>query len=333
MSERKIHCLNVGCGDCFILERDSGRVTMIDICGGNFDTRKLSEARLGAKPPGDYQMREKPTNPIEYLTSKGLIQIWRFILTHPDMDHMDGIKKLFTTHSISHFWDCGIRKVKPDFSFGGYLEEDWDYYEDLIGSRATGTKVINPRAGDNGQFWNKDDNDGNGSGDYLEIIAPTQDLVDVANSSGDINDASYVIIYRSSAGPIIFAADSHDKTWEYILKNYKDAVSNAAVLFAPHHGRKSDRDYSFLDVVKPRVSFVGCAPIEHLAYGAWNSRGLLFFTNNQCGNIHIYPLGDDIRIFVENHKYASDYTKENTFEQDGYWFLCQLPKVSATVRS
>ncbi len=326
MSERKIHCLNVGQGDSFILERDSGRVTIIDICCGNLDIKKVAEAKY-VKPPGDYGMRDKPTNPVDYLTSKGISEIWRFILTHPDMDHMDGIKRLFAQKTVSHFWDCGIRKKKPDFSGGIYLEEDWDYYEDLINGKVTSTKVISPRAGDNGKFWNCDNDDGNGQGDCIAIIAPNKELVDSANEIGDGNDASYVIVYRSTAGPVIFAGDSHDKTWEYILKHHKDIVQNAAVLFAPHHGRKSaPRDFSFLDIVNPRISFFGCAPSEHLAYGAWNSRDLLFFTNNQCGNIHVYPVAEDIQVFIENYNYAKDYTGGETYAKDGYWFLCQLPK-------
>jgi competence protein ComEC len=142
--------------------------------------------------------------------------------------------------------------------------------------------------------------------------------------TGDINDASYVIIYRSSAGRVIFPGDSNDKTWEYILENHKDLVSDAAVLFAPHHGRKSGREYSFLDVVKPRVSFFGCAPSEDLAYSAWRNRDLLYFTNNQCGNIHLYPVAEKVEVFIENSKYANDYTGKSTYQKDGLWFLCTV---------
>ena len=284
MPEPKVHFLNVRQGDCFLLERPSGRLTVIDICCGNIPDEEISETKLAtlraAKPRGNYAMCSNPTNPIRYLESKSLSDIWRFVLTHPDMDHMDGIKQLFETKSIANFWDCGIRRDKPDFEEGGpYLEDDWDLYEELITGKVTGTNVISPRAGANGQYWNSDNDDGTGDGDYISIVSPNEALIASANDNGDINDASYVIVYRSSAGRIIFAGDSNDKTWEYILANHKNLVSDAAVLFAPHHGRKSDRDYSFLDVVKPRISFFGCAPSEHLAYSAWQYRNLLYFTS------------------------------------------------------
>lgn len=325
MAEPRVHYLNVKNGDCIIFERpSSGRVTLIDMSCGNLTTEDIEEAKRISKPPGDYGMRNSPTNPIDYLTSKGISKIWRFILTHPDMDHMDGIKRLFDEKTILHFWDCGIRKERPEFDEKTpYLEEDWDFYEKLIANKVTGTRVITPRAGDIGKFWNADDDEKNGEGDYISIVAPDNGLVKTANEGGDINDASYVIVYRSSAGRIIFPGDSNDKTWEFILKNYKDLVSDAAVLFAPHHGRKSGQDYSFLDVVKPRVSFFGCAPSEHLAYSAWQNRNLLYFTNNQCGNIHVYPVDKKVEVYIENYKYANDYTDGHTSQKDGYWFLCE----------
>jgi len=326
MAELRIHYLNVKSGDCIIFERSgSGRVTVIDICCGNLTTESVEEAKRFKKPPGDYGMRNHPTNPVDYLTSKGISEIWWFILTHPDMDHMDGIKTLFDNKKILHFWDCGIRKEKPDFDESApYLEEDWDFYEDLIADRVDGTTVITPRAGDRGKYWNADNDNKEGNGDYINIVAPDNELIKIANNNGDINDASYVVVYHSSAGRVIFPGDSNDKTWEYILKNHKELVSNAAVLFAPHHGRKSERSYSFLDVVKPRVSFFGCAPSEHLAYSAWQNRGLLYFTNNQCGNVHVYPVDKKARVFIENYKYANDYTKGKTYQKDDNWFLCEV---------
>ena len=209
MPAPKIHFLNVKQGDCFLLERASNRLTMIDICGGNISDEDIYEAQVRKfaeeKPKGNFNMCSKPTNPINYLKEKGHTDIWRFILTHPDMDHMDGIKKLFNENTISNFWDCGIRKEKPDFEEGGpYLEEDWDFYEDLINNRIQGAKVIKPRAGDKGKYWNADDDQGNGNGDYIEIVSPNDDLVEQANDNGDINDASYVIVYRHEAGKIIF---------------------------------------------------------------------------------------------------------------------------------
>lgn len=329
MPSPKIHFLNVKQGNCILMESASGRLTMIDICCGNLINEDIVETQMRKyateKPKGNFNMCSKPTNPINYLNGKGFSEIWRFILSHPDMDHMDGIKKLFKEKRVLHFWDCGIRREKPKFEENSiYLEEDWDFYEDIINGCIENTKVISPRAGDKGKYWNADDAEGNGNGDYLEIISPNDELVEQANESGNINDASYVIVYCHEAGNIIFSGDSNNRTWEYILDKHVELVSNAGVLFAPHHGRDSDMDFSFLDVVKPRVSFFGCAPSEYLAYSAWQNRDLLYFTNNQCGNVHIYPNSHSIDIYIENYSYAKAYNKTEPKIKDGYWFLDQI---------
>jgi len=241
------------------------------------------------------------------------------------MDHMDGIESLFAKKTVHNFWDCGVRKDKPDFKGSPYRESDWDFYENLISGNVSGPNLIHPRAGSTGKYYNADNDEGQGSGDFISVISPDEDLIDSANSSGDVNDASYVIVYRHNAGNIIFPGDSNDKTWEYILNNSrsKKLVENAAVLFAPHHGRKSDRDYGFLDVVRPRVSFFGCAPSESLAYSAWSYRELLYFTNNQCGNIHLYPEGSKVKVFIQNKTYADNYS-DQTYQRDNFWHLCDV---------
>ncbi|MDD5584781.1 MAG: hypothetical protein PHV55_06980, partial [Candidatus Omnitrophica bacterium] len=68
MAEIRIHYLNVKSGDCIIFERpSSGRITLIDVCCGNLIEKAIEKAERLAKPPGDYGMRDKPTNPINYL--------------------------------------------------------------------------------------------------------------------------------------------------------------------------------------------------------------------------------------------------------------------------
>ncbi len=49
--------------------------------------------------------------PFNILKDFGVSTIFRFILTHPDMDHMDGMKSLFDSFSILNFWDTANTKV------------------------------------------------------------------------------------------------------------------------------------------------------------------------------------------------------------------------------
>lgn len=305
----KIHCLTVGHGDCTIIEHDSGCVTMIDICGGNKERKALREnAMLSSnqlsKPRGNYAMCSSAGNPLDYLNDNNLNNIFRFILTHPDMDHMDGFNALMQQASVSNFWDSGARKVKPDFSGTPYNEADWDRYVKVRDGKDSPT-VVTPKAGSYFSYANEGRD--SGSGDYTHIVSASQNIVDEANDKQEFNDASYIIVFNSAAGRIVIPGDAHDESWEYAINNHGDLLRNVAFLLAPHHGRRSDRDWSFLDHLNPRFTLLGCAPSQHLAYDAWRNRGLEFMTQNQAGNLVAHPRQTDcLDIYIENESYVRD---------------------------
>ena len=95
-----IHFLNVNEGDCILIEHSSHRKTMIDIS----NRRKVINACEGFFS-GNHNQKSYPENPIDYLKNRNIHTIFRFILTHPDMDHMDGIKALFSSFEVVNFWD------------------------------------------------------------------------------------------------------------------------------------------------------------------------------------------------------------------------------------
>ena len=134
-------------------------------------------------------------------------------------------------------------------------------------------------------------------------------LVASGNVSGDYHDLSYVILFTPPKSnerkwKIIFAGDSHDNSWEHILKENEDAVTNIDVLFAPHHGRDSDRDYEFLKVLNPSLTLFGNASSKHLAYGKYPETRI---TNNQAGHVILETSPECIKIFVENKEFANDF--------------------------
>jgi competence protein ComEC len=330
-----VHFLNVSPGDCSIIQHGSGRVSMIDVCDGNLteldeEIATLSKAinelvNKGGTGSGNFRMAESPTNPIRYATSLGIDSIFRFILSHPDMDHMDGLEAVYTKLGIDNFWDTGVTREKPPFGGTQYKEEDWDRYELLRTGKAVGVKSLVKLAGARFQYANKGEDD-EGGGDGLSILSPDKKLVAAASDGGDINDGSYVILYRSRGNRVIFAGDAHDATWEYVLKHYARAVENCSVLIAPHHGRDSDRSYEFLDHIKPKLTLFGNAPSEHLGYGPWNSRNLTKITSNQAGNIVLVMGSGAINVYVENDRFAAslglDAANANS---QGYVLLYTIP--------
>lgn len=316
------HFLNVNDGDCSIIEHNNGNVSVIDVCNASALTQsELTKAavmenlagraaKLGA-PSGNFHQKDYPVNPIKYMDEHNLNSVFRFILTHPDMDHMDGIKDFFEALGPLNFWDTANTCEKDDFDAGRYNPDDWDFYKSMRDGQRNPPKRIVNYSGSVGKFWNRGEDDKPG-GNGLQILAPTKELVQAANEADDYNDCSYVLLYRTCDRRILLSGDSHDDTWEHIMANHKEDVKNVDLLIAPHHGRKSDRSYDFLDVVNPKQTYFGNAPYEHLAYDAWNNRDLPFITNNQANCIVVEIDNNSMSQYVTNESYAQK-VNEHTF--------------------
>ena len=118
---------------------------------------------------------------------------------------------------------------------------------------------------------------------------------------------------------IILAGDSHDNSWNYILEKYKDEVSNIDVLFAPHHGRDSNRSYEFLKILKPKATLFGNASSKHLAYTSYpGPPSSIRLTNNQAGYIIMKITEDAIVFSVKNIEFAKAFKKKKGWNEPNY---------------
>ncbi len=312
--------------DCSWIEHNDGKISVIDVYNANKNymlhdaiDRALEEVISEALQKNfsikaNYNQKEHPVNPIKYLKDFGISTIFRFILTHPELDHMGGIEDLFDSFIILNFWDTENNREIIDFEGKKSLENDWNYYKYLRNSKYESPKRLTLYSGVKGQYYNVDENNKPG-GNGIKILAPTKELIAEANDSKDYNDCSYVLLYLSSGKKVIFAGDSHDKTWDYILENYEYQVKDIDILIAPHHGRKSGRKYEFLDVLKPKMTYFGNARSQDLAYNAWNYRGLYYITNNQANCIISEITDNKVEIFVTNENFAVEFPDYNYSEK------------------
>ena len=261
-----VHFLNVNEGSCSIIVHNSGHVTAIDVSNAAPEETvaeaalaRLAKMELGARE--NFNQKKYPVNPVTYMKSRGISSIFRYIQIHPDMDHMDGIRALFDKFAPINFWDTNNRKVisSDSWNSGRYSREDWEFYQTLQkGAVPGGPKRLALLAGAEGKYFNVAA-DGRKGGDGLYVLAPTQELLATANRTEEYNDCSYVILYRTGDWRIVFGGDSHDRTWEFILEEYSQDVSNVDLFIAPHHGRKSGRSYEFLDALRPSLTLFGKA--------------------------------------------------------------------------
>ena len=237
----EIHFLNVKKGDCCWIKHPNGNNTVIDVYNASIEKQEakafskiasdilVKEAikKRGAK--GNFGQKSFPVNPIKYLKDLGVDSIFRFILSHPDMDHLGGIEDFFKTFKPINFWDISNTKKINSFEDTNHAESDWEFYKNLRKGSDSDPIRLELYSGSEGKYYNRNDK-GKCCGNGLFVLAPTQELVEDANKTNDYNDCSYVILYRPPNGAkVIISGDSHDKTWEHILENWEDDVKDCDV--------------------------------------------------------------------------------------------------------
>lgn len=306
----EIHYLNVDEGDCSVIKHDSGRITMIDICCGNLSQEQqelgesLKQADFSAATEGlrgNFNQKAYPINPIDWISKLTDSRIFRFVATHPDMDHLDGLKALFTSKFKPHnFWDTeNDKQMDASSDFGEYNKEDWSFYQKLHTENTLGVTRLFLKEGAKGRFYNQDADDGSGEGDRIKILSPSKKIEQVVSETGNVNDISYVLLMTTAAGrKVLFCGDSEKDAWDILLKRYEKDLENIDILIAPHHGRKTGGNDNYLSVLKPKFSILGNAKSGHMGYSAWNNRQLIHFTNNQLGSVIFNETKQGFEVYV-----------------------------------
>jgi competence protein ComEC len=188
----RIHFLNVKEGDCSVVEHNSGHKTVIDVCNAK-PVELVQEALVAAMAKsergisGNFQQKKYPVNPISYMRDHRISSVFRYVQTHPDMDHMDGIEALFDEFSPTNFYDTDNTKEMSSSSWEGspYQESDWQFYKQLRDTNPqTNPKRLVLYSGDRGAYRTQNW-EGKPGGDGFHVLAPTPELVAVANEADE----------------------------------------------------------------------------------------------------------------------------------------------------
>lgn len=262
----KLHYLNVGHGDCIIVEfTDANRTMMIDINRSSEvteETKKelvlesLSDADAISKSfykrglLSDNQLLEKAyiiklQDPIQYLRDKKITSIFRFISTHPHMDHISGLSELHSQCSITNFWIIRNSFILDESDMSDTDKKDWKLYKSIRDSAEReykGATIVRPKTGDSFDFWKQDN---------ITILSPNDDMLKTAEDNENQNIMSYVLLVEYGGHKIIFGGDAEEETWKYIVENHADKIKNVTILDASHHGRDSGYYKPALELMKP----------------------------------------------------------------------------------
>lgn len=286
----KVRFLNVGHGDCTVIQHPSNRLTVIDINNGEELDLESSEElaksyslpiyqrlqqvrrdrgiyvntlgiRKARQAIGAYERQTldelvrkgyeiKLTNPIEFLHQQYPSQdIFRYIQTHPDLDHMRGLTALTQNRDILNVWDTEHNKT-PEFQSDSD-KEDWATYQKLCNRQEN---VLRIYRGHKGVYFNQEPQGVDG-GDGIEILSPTPAIIAAANKEGKTNNLSYVLKLTYKGITIIFGGDAEEDVWNDLVKQYGTTLK-CDILKASHHGRDSGYHQEAVKLMNPQYTIV-----------------------------------------------------------------------------
>lgn len=316
----RVHVLNVGHGDCIVVELPSGRLTVVDINRSEkMDADSLAEVINTWNPDGaifdrflygngslDYKTLLKRagydlqlTDPIPYIKAltrslKNTDDIFRFISTHPHMDHLTGLSDLMLEVGMTNVWVLPNSYTQDFSKLTDSQKADWTLYRSFRDLTQSTVKVVRPFASDTGNYW---------TDDGITILAPNPVLLESADDSSNANGMSYVLLIQHGWSKVVLGGDAEEATWDYIVENFANEISNIKLLKASHHGRDSGYHQVAVKLMNPEYTAVsvGKKPdsdasnkyrqySDHVVSTRWH--GTMVFDLYENGTIEFRPEND-----------------------------------------
>ena len=279
-----IKSFSVGEGDMFYIQHNSDNFTVID-CYMHEDNK-------------DRIMKE-----IEEKSKKKYIH--RFISTHPDEDHILGIKSFRDKLGIANFYCVENEATKSEDT------EDFEEYCDL----RDGDKHYYSYEGCSRKWMNMSGMDDNGEergSSGINILWPKtnnsyyKEALEKAKNGESPNNISPIIKYSLKDGANVLWFGDLEKDFMESIKDDLN-IEKADIIFAPHHGRSSGKiPKVILDKIDPKLIVIGEAPSENLNYYS----GYNTLTQNSAGDITFDCTGNNIHIYVSNENYHVNFLKD-----------------------
>lgn len=165
------------------------------------------------------------------------------ILTHPHLDHIDDILNFdLNAPKILH----RAKSLSNDEVMDGVRYCDREKFEKYC--------EINDRY--NSPVTSQDENYTGNADNYggLGIQTFSTSACDHSN----FNNFSIITVFTLSGIKIVVCGDNETESLDILMKrsDFKEAVKNADVLVAPHHGRESAYHSDFVSLVNPRITII-----------------------------------------------------------------------------
>lgn len=249
--ELSVNALSVGQGACNVIYGRDIPTIMVD--GGSSDVKDV------------YKYRIRP-----FLLSNGISEIDYLFVTHPDMDHISGVKELLSDE---------LKEVNVKHQFVSVEDADSDNPEfvhiiskgDRIENGSITIECLSP------------ENEGESKGgDNLRAVSSGVKLLDTdieanqqksgrGKQAESLNDMSLVlkVTYKTDKKhfTMLYTGDISSSVEQSLVGETQiiDKLKNIDYLSVPHHGSKYSSSEQFVNTVNPKVSVISAG--KNNSYG------------------------------------------------------------------
>jgi len=214
--ESRVTFVDVGQGDCALVETADGRTILVD--GGGTRENRFDIGRHVLAPS---------------LWDRGIRTIDLMVLSHPHPDHMNGLLSILKNFTVRAVWGSGRDTGLPGYEEfrevirqrGIPFQEVTAGYRSSVGSAAL--QVLHPAPG----FRQK------------ERKAYTAE-----------NDRSLVVRMELEGRVLLFPGDLHAEGERELLRNVPDLAAD--LVKAPHHGSRTSSTRELVEALRPQAAVV-----------------------------------------------------------------------------
>ncbi len=225
----KVTYLDVGQGNSALIQFPGKERMLID--GGGFPRDNFDVGRMVIAP---------------FLFHSKILRIDYLILSHPQADHMNGLRFIASNFHPKEFWSNG--DIAENQSFRKLVDIlELKRIKRLLPKDLRGGREI--------------------SGVKIDILHPPSkgDNVRVFSRALGLNDNSLVLKLSYEGKSFLFPGDLERPGEEMIVLNAGNLLKSD-ILLAPHHGSKGSCSRRFLEMVRPGICIISSGSGNHFGF-------------------------------------------------------------------
>ena len=227
--DMKVHFIDVGQANSALIELPSGKKMLID--GGGFARDSFDVGKMVVAP---------------FLWHLKIRRIDYLVLSHPQSDHMNGLRFIARTFHPVEFWYNGDRVETLSFKELMGIVESRGIKKFLPDDLAGGRKI---------------------NGVTIDVLHPLGGGKSVTNpdSGTGLNNNSLVLKISYAGRSFLFPGDLEREGEEILVSKAGDALKSD-VLLSPHHGSQGSSTRGFLRRVRPDICIVSSGEGNHFGF-------------------------------------------------------------------